>query len=672
MPLVVKDRVRETSTTTGTGTITLGGAVSNFQSFSAIGDGNTTYYTITLDSAGEWEVGIGTYTASGTTLSRDVVLESSNGGTLVPFSAGTKNVFCTYPAETSVSDGKTNVIEVSSTDAALRITQLGTGNALLVEDDASPDATPLIVDSAGRLVVGYTSATPATLANVKNIQSHSTGGPAGYTAVRWDAGVNGPQLLFGKSRGGAVGTLGIVSNGDILGQLYFSGDDGTDLVTPGAQIIARVDGTPGVNDMPGRLEFYTTADGASTSTERMRIDSSGVTTLTGTGIINANSTTDALRITQTGTGNALVVEDEANPDSSPFVVNADGRVIVGTTQSAAAYGATTPYLQVRGTDISTSAGSIESNSTTASRGGTLFLARSRSTTIGGVTAVQSGDRLAAIAASGADGTGFIQAALITAEVDGTPGTDDMPGRLVFSTTADGASSPTERMRIDSAGDVEIGTQALGSSTDTRKLTVASNGFAVLSLIGDYSNTSGEPGGAGILLDVDGTSSVSGTVSLVNTAGTAGSSSDTYTGTTSNSLLVGTFGSGSVHLGTAGSVGATLTAANNFQFDSGYGSVATAYGCRAWVNFNGTGTVAIRESGNVSSITDNGTGNYTVNFTTAMPDANYCTQVSAATTSVSQKERVTTGYSTSAVSVRTSGGDSSAYVDATDVFVAIFR
>jgi hypothetical protein len=66
----------------------------------------------------------------------------------------------------------------------------------------------------------------------------------------------------------------------------------------------------------------------------------------------------------------------------------------------------------------------------------------------------------------------------------------------------------------------------------------------------------------------------------------------------------------------------LDASNNLQFNSGYGSVATAYGCRAWVNFNGTGTVAIRASGNVSSITDNGTGDYTVNFTTAMPDANY--------------------------------------------------
>ncbi len=97
MPLVVKDRVQESTTTTGTGTITLGGAVSGFQSFSVIGNGNTTYYAIVGGT--EWEVGLGTYTSSGTTLSRDTVLESSNSGSLVNFSAGTKNVFVTYPAE---------------------------------------------------------------------------------------------------------------------------------------------------------------------------------------------------------------------------------------------------------------------------------------------------------------------------------------------------------------------------------------------------------------------------------------------------------------------------------------------------------------------------------------------------------------------------------------------
>jgi len=78
----------------------------------------------------------------------------------------------------------------------------------------------------------------------------------------------------------------------------------------------------------------------------------------------------------------------------------------------------------------------------------------------------------------------------------------------------------------------------------------------------------------------------------------------------------------VAIATGGTEQARITSAGLLQFNSGYGSVATAYGCRAWVNFNGTGTVAIRASGNVSSVTKNGTGNYTVNFTTAMPDANY--------------------------------------------------
>ncbi len=103
MALVVKDRVKETTTTTGTGTITLAGAVTGFQSFSAIGNGNTTFYTIVGNN--EWEVGIGTYTSSGTTLSRDTVLSSSNSGSLVNFSAGTKDVFVTYPAGRTATHG---------------------------------------------------------------------------------------------------------------------------------------------------------------------------------------------------------------------------------------------------------------------------------------------------------------------------------------------------------------------------------------------------------------------------------------------------------------------------------------------------------------------------------------------------------------------------------------
>jgi hypothetical protein len=123
MALVVKDRVKSSTTTTGTGTITLGAAALGFQAFSVIGDGNTTYYTITDTVNGTWEVGIGTYTASGTTLSRDTVLESSNSGSLVNFAAGSKDVFVAYPAERAVIGGM-GYVENSAT-----ISQSSTINA---------------------------------------------------------------------------------------------------------------------------------------------------------------------------------------------------------------------------------------------------------------------------------------------------------------------------------------------------------------------------------------------------------------------------------------------------------------------------------------------------------------------------------------------------------------
>lgn len=110
MALVLADRVKETTTSTGTGTVTLAGASTGYQSFSVIGNGNTTYYAIVGTT--EWEVGIGTYTSSGTTLSRDTVLSSSNSGSLVNFSAGAKDVFVTYPAPASVNEGKAVVLSM--------------------------------------------------------------------------------------------------------------------------------------------------------------------------------------------------------------------------------------------------------------------------------------------------------------------------------------------------------------------------------------------------------------------------------------------------------------------------------------------------------------------------------------------------------------------------------
>ena len=143
MPLVVRDRVKVTTATTGTGTLTLGAAAAGFQDFSVIGNGNTTYYTITDTAAGAWEVGIGTYTSSGTTLSRDFVFESSNSGNLVNFGSGQKDVFVTYPAERAVIGGM-GYIE----NAAL-VTQSSTINA----GNNAISGGPVVVDTGVTVTV---------------------------------------------------------------------------------------------------------------------------------------------------------------------------------------------------------------------------------------------------------------------------------------------------------------------------------------------------------------------------------------------------------------------------------------------------------------------------------------------------------------------------------------
>jgi hypothetical protein len=113
-----------------------------------------------------------------------------------------------------------------------------------------------------------------------------------------------------------------------------------------------------------------------------------------------------------------------------------------------------------------------------------------------------------------------------------------------------------------------------------------------------------------------------------------------------------------------------TSGTDFQFNSGYGSTATAYGCRAWVNFLGSGTVAIRGSGNVSSITDNGTGDYTMNFSTSMPDVNYAVAGACNEPSGSQRVFHVTGYATSSIKIYTldqnSGKQDADYVNAVAV------
>ena len=121
MAFVLNDRVKETSTTTGTGTFDLAGAETGFESFvSGVGNGNQTYYAISNDGTNEFEVGIGTVTdATPDTLSRDTIISSSNSDALVNFSAGTKTVFCTLPASRTPSAGMTAQTFVNTHNSTL-------------------------------------------------------------------------------------------------------------------------------------------------------------------------------------------------------------------------------------------------------------------------------------------------------------------------------------------------------------------------------------------------------------------------------------------------------------------------------------------------------------------------------------------------------------------------
>jgi hypothetical protein len=208
------------------------------------------------------------------------------------------------------------------------------------------------------------------------------------------------------------------------------------------------------------------------------------------------------------------------------------------------------------------------------------------------------------------------------------------------------TNSTEQMRIVAAGDVGIGTSTPKVRLSGRNLSI--NGDSV----GENYQSS---------------------IELLNNNASAG---EIWTNT--SEMVIGAFGAGRpLSFRVQNNTRGQFDTSGNFLFNSGYGSdPAIAYGCRAWVNFNGTGTVAIRGQGNVTSITDNGTGDYTVNFTRSMPDVNYCVGLTADFAQQMVKSANTFGGSgtnptTSSIRVFTRDGGSSAS-DASHVYVSIFR
>lgn len=306
MPFVVADRVKETTTTAGTGTITLAGAATGFQSFSAIGNGNTTFYTIAGQGTSEWEVGIGTYTSSGTTLSRDTVLSSSNSGSLVVFSAGTKDVFVTYPAGRSVFTNPANTFTAAQTFRAT--------DAVRSEAAATQDAVVL----AGR--AGGTSSYAVTLTPTTLTASRTVTLPDANTTIPIAAQpitFSGPTAARTYTLPDAAVTLASLSTAQTFTALQtFSGSSSVAAMTlPNAKEICTISATAATGtiayDVTTQSVLYYTSNASANWTVNFRGSSgTSLNTLMNTG----ESITVAFLVTQGATAyyNSAVQVDGAS------------------------------------------------------------------------------------------------------------------------------------------------------------------------------------------------------------------------------------------------------------------------------------------------------------------------------------------------------------------------
>lgn len=288
MAFTVKDRVKEGTSTTGTSDFVLTGALPGFQAFAVIGDGNTTYYAAVDQATGDWEVGIGTYTSSGTTLSRTTVLESSNSGSKVVFAAGVKEVFCTYPAERSVYLNAAGLaVDV------LDIGTLGVGTANI---------------TTANITAGTVSTTPTSgtdLANKAYVDTMVSSGITYHAPVRVESPIN----LVATYNNGTAGVGATLTNAD----------------TQAALVIDGV--TVSVND---RVLVYQQTDQTQNGVYTVTNVGSGSTNWVLTRATDADSY-GVKDPNSLGEGDAFFVQQGATGAGETYVCNTVGTITFGTT-----------------------------------------------------------------------------------------------------------------------------------------------------------------------------------------------------------------------------------------------------------------------------------------------------------------------------------------------------
>ena len=311
------------------------------------------------------------------------------------------------------------------------------------------------IDASKRVLVGTSSSRSYTSLGNPQLQLEGIAYAQSSIGLTNNQNVtDGSYIIFNKTRGTSVGSNTIVQAGDSLGAIWFQGTDGSASVLS-STIACAVEGTPAANKIASRLVFSTTADGASAPTERLRITSDGkvgigTNSIRGTSLLDArgdisfgsNATYYGLLGYNAGTGHVECTSSDgafkwirASGAATSMVLDSSGRLLVGTSSSLSTGNGQFAKLQIVG------------NTFNASNDAIFALVRGEA-----ASSITSGEDIASIGFTDNAGGTF---ASISCSADANAGTSDYPGRLVFSTTADGASSPTERMRIGQDGSVSI-------------------------------------------------------------------------------------------------------------------------------------------------------------------------------------------------------------------------